>query len=215
MKRDSSPETRRGVNVAGLAMIAVALVLGLLLSAAILQFEGSQRAAAQAAEPPTVQAGAAAQPPAQGAVPAAQPSATEMATATEAPATEAPATEAPATRVPTSKPASSPALAAAAPATATPAAPASSKVGSGTGAPSAGAATGGGSADAGKAIFANTCNSCHPNGQAGLGPALAGRSPAVITRTVRNGKEIMPAFSTAQLSDQQLNDIIAYIQTLK
>ena len=83
------------------------------------------------------------------------------------------------------------------------------------------AAVGSGDAAAGQAIFANTCNKCHPNANAGIGPTLYGaqfesRYPddAGIAAVIRRGKGGMPAFSTAQLSDQDMDDIIAYLRGL-
>lgn len=70
----------------------------------------------------------------------------------------------------------------------------------------------------GQAKFEQNCGGCHPGGNAGVGPALRGpRSPAddTIARTVRNGREEMPAFPPDRLSDQDLADIIGYIHSLK
>jgi mono/diheme cytochrome c family protein len=70
---------------------------------------------------------------------------------------------------------------------------------------------------AGQAVFQQNCNACHPNGNAGVGPALRGKnlSAQQITNRVRNGGGGMPAFSTSQISDQQLADLVAYVQSLK
>ncbi len=72
-----------------------------------------------------------------------------------------------------------------------------------------------GSIEEGKKIFTATCNSCHPNAEAGVGPSLKGVSAEKINQMVRNGKDIMPAFSTSQVTDQQLKDIVAYLTSLK
>ena len=79
----------------------------------------------------------------------------------------------------------------------------------------AGGATG--DAAAGQAVFTQNCNGCHPGGDRGTGPALKGRNlPADrITRQVRNGGGGMPAFSSSQISDQQLANLVAYVQSLK
>jgi mono/diheme cytochrome c family protein len=86
---------------------------------------------------------------------------------------------------------------------------------------SASAPVGNDDAAAGQAVFARTCNSCHPNANAGIGPALYGpafaaRYPddAAIAAVIRQGKGGMPAFSAAQLSDGDLANVIAYLRGL-
>lgn len=120
----------------------------------------------------------------------------------------APSTPAPtAVPAPTTAPAVAPTVAAptAAPTTAAPAA-----------APTTAAAPAGDVA-AGKTVFDQFCNSCHPNGQAGAGPALAGKNlqGSQIQSKVRSGGGGMPAFTSAQISDAQLANLAAYVQTLK
>ncbi len=87
------------------------------------------------------------------------------------------------------------------------------------GATAAPAAAGAGNATAGQRVFTQQCNVCHTNGGrvAGIGPKLAGANipDATIQSNVRNGKGAMPAFSTEQVSDQQLSDLVAYIKSLK
>lgn len=85
---------------------------------------------------------------------------------------------------------------------------------SGTSAP-APSGKSGGNAEAGKAVFATNCNVCHPNGGAAVGPALKGKEADAIKKQVRNGGAQMPPFPASKISDQQLEDIIAYIKTLK
>ncbi|MCL5107491.1 MAG: cytochrome c [Chloroflexi bacterium] len=67
----------------------------------------------------------------------------------------------------------------------------------------------------GAALFAVYCNSCHPNGQAGIGPKLLGVPADQVAQKVRSGGGGMPAFHTAELSDDQLADVVAYTQTLR
>jgi mono/diheme cytochrome c family protein len=182
----------------------VAVLLGLLLSASVLWHETTQRAAAQAAA--TAQPAAAALP----ASAAAQPTAALPASAAAQPTAAAPT----ATAAPTAARATAPAtaaptqVAAAAVATATPV-PAKPAVAS------AGSAGSAGSAAEGSKIFAATCNSCHPNANAGLGPSLKGVSADMITKTVREGKDMMPSFGPDEVSDQQLQDIVAYLTSLR
>jgi mono/diheme cytochrome c family protein len=78
-----------------------------------------------------------------------------------------------------------------------------------------------GDAAAGQAVFARLCTSCHPNANAGIGPALYGtafadRYPddAAVAAVIRQGKGGMPAFSSAQLSDQDVATVIAYLRGL-
>ena len=122
---------------------------------------------------------------------------------------------------PTAAPAAPTTAAAVAPTTAAvpPAAPTSAAPAA-TAAPPASASaapSGAGDVTAGKAVFDQNCNACHPGGDRGAGPALRGKNLAAarITRQVRNGGGSMPAFSTSQISDQQLNNLIAYVDSLK
>ncbi len=193
MGMDPYRKAQRGsANLKGIAMVFGAVVLGLLLSASVLWHETEQRAAVQAAS-------AAAEPAPSGAT--AEPSPTAAAaTATVA------------------KPAPTPAHASASPAAAAPTkAPAATTVPAAVPSKPAGApaVASAGLADEGSKIFAATCNSCHPNANAGLGPSLKGVPADVITKTVRSGKDMMPSFSTSEVSDEQLQDIVAYLTSLK
>lgn len=78
-------------------------------------------------------------------------------------------------------------------------------------------AASGGNVQAGQAVFQQNCNGCHPGGAQGTGPNLKGRNLAAgqIKNQVRNGKGAMPAFPANRISDQQLNDLVAYVQSLK
>ena len=82
--------------------------------------------------------------------------------------------------------------------------------------PAAQPGTTAGNVAAGKAVFDQNCNSCHPNGGSGAGPSLKGRNLSAqrIENQVRRGGGGMPAFSQSQISDQQLQDLVAYIQSL-
>jgi len=78
-----------------------------------------------------------------------------------------------------------------------------------------------GDATAGQQPFAPRCNSCHPGANAGIGPALYGpqlvdRYPddGALAAVIRQGKGGMPGFSSDQLSDQDLTNIIAYLHGL-
>ncbi len=69
----------------------------------------------------------------------------------------------------------------------------------------------------GEIAFYRACNSCHIGGATGLGPALNDKPlPGFLIRfQVRNGLGAMPAFSKAQLSDAELDAIVAYLQVLR
>ncbi len=76
--------------------------------------------------------------------------------------------------------------------------------------------------DAGAKVFASNCDACHPKANAGVGPALHGKAfaaqfpdDAAIRAIVRSGRDGMPAFPPANLSDADLNAVIAYLRSLK
>src|SRR5688572_21300220 len=67
----------------------------------------------------------------------------------------------------------------------------------------------------GQILFMKFCHSCHPDGEAGLGPSIhAMPAPNFLQRTqVRAGMGEMPAFHDDKISDEQLDAIIAYLNT--
>ncbi|MFQ5946480.1 MAG: c-type cytochrome [Anaerolineae bacterium] len=71
-------------------------------------------------------------------------------------------------------------------------------------------------AQEGQALFVRVgCAGCHgEKAGGGFGPALAGRTAEQIRSQVRNPRGLMPAFSPATLSDDDLEKIIVYIQSL-
>lgn len=76
------------------------------------------------------------------------------------------------------------------------------------------AAAGVGDPARGKAVFDANCNGCHPGGRAGTGPDIRGTNPDKVKQQVRNGGQRMPAFPPSQISEQQLNDLSAYVNSL-
>ncbi|TAK36860.1 MAG: cytochrome c [Chloroflexota bacterium] len=90
-------------------------------------------------------------------------------------------------------------------------APAASSASGAAPAAASGAATAAGNAAAGQIVFATSCNACHPNGGAGMGPEIKGLPGDKIKQLTRQGRGSMPAFPVANLSDQQLADIAAYL----
>ena len=78
-----------------------------------------------------------------------------------------------------------------------------------------------GDATAGQRVFAAQCNACHPSANAGIGPALYGpqfvqRYPddGPLAAVIRQGKGGMPAFPPAQLNEQDLANVVAYLRGL-
>ena len=86
----------------------------------------------------------------------------------------------------------------------------------------------------GRNLFFAACHTCHPNGNAGIAPALPrDKDPAFYARKVREGNglgaeiagldpdaydeaegEFMPFFGVDRLTQRQLQHIIAYIRSL-
>jgi mono/diheme cytochrome c family protein len=68
----------------------------------------------------------------------------------------------------------------------------------------------------GRRVFIRHCQQCHPGGGAGIGPSLK-LKPAGSFRLktqVRMGKGKMPAFSPSQINRDDLQRLVAYLQTL-
>ncbi|SIO03265.1 Cytochrome c553 [Sulfurivirga caldicuralii] len=81
-----------------------------------------------------------------------------------------------------------------------------------------------GDAAAGKAVYGNACVGCHgANGEGGVGPKLAGQSAedtAAKLHKYKAGEQVGPMTSmmapmAAGLSDADIDNIAAYIATLK
>lgn len=66
---------------------------------------------------------------------------------------------------------------------------------------------------AGQRVFMRDCNGCHPQGAAGLGPALNDKPvpAAAIKLQVRQGVGAMPSFSAQELNDQELDALVAFM----
>lgn len=69
----------------------------------------------------------------------------------------------------------------------------------------------------GEVLFNRFCNSCHPNGTAGLGPALNNKPlPGFAIRfQIRKGFGVMPAFDEEVISDDGTKQIVAYLKELR
>ena len=66
-------------------------------------------------------------------------------------------------------------------------------------------------------FFANGCNICHgDNGEGGLGPTIASTGLTIdqVVQQYRSPLAAMPAFPEDRISDEQVGDIYAWLQTL-
>ena len=72
-----------------------------------------------------------------------------------------------------------------------------------------------GNAGDGVAVYQTHCQVCHGvGGVGGSGPDVRSNTSNEIQSAVRNGIGVMPVFTDSQISDQQLADLIAYIDSL-
>ena len=69
----------------------------------------------------------------------------------------------------------------------------------------------------GRLVFMQHCQKCHPGGEAGLGPGLNDKPfPSFLQHfQVRHGLGAMPAFSPQEISEAQLDDLLAYLHALR
>jgi mono/diheme cytochrome c family protein len=69
----------------------------------------------------------------------------------------------------------------------------------------------------GERVFARACHACHPNALTGLGPGIIDRPiPGWLVRLqVRIGLGVMPAFSTEEIDDEELDALVAYLDALR
>ena len=69
----------------------------------------------------------------------------------------------------------------------------------------------------GEVVYNAYCQKCHPGGETGLGPAINDKpAPGFVIRfQIRNGLGAMPAFKEEVISDEQLDDLMKYINTLR
>jgi len=65
----------------------------------------------------------------------------------------------------------------------------------------------------GQRVYMRDCNGCHPQGAAGLGPALNDKPvpAAAIKLQVRQGVGAMPSFSEKEISAQELDALVAFM----
>src|SRR5688500_16905323 len=69
----------------------------------------------------------------------------------------------------------------------------------------------------GERLFRKFCYQCHPNGAAGLGPAINDKPlPAFAIRAqIRAGVGAMPAFGDEWLRDHEVDAIAEYVEALR
>jgi mono/diheme cytochrome c family protein len=69
----------------------------------------------------------------------------------------------------------------------------------------------------GEALFDRHCSKCHTGGEAGLGPGINDKPfpvPLMKLQT-RKGLGAMPGFPEREISEQELDDLMAYIVALR
>jgi cytochrome c5 len=69
----------------------------------------------------------------------------------------------------------------------------------------------------GRKLFMVHCHQCHPGGEAGLGPAINNKPvPSFMIRLqVRKGFGAMPAFSEQEVSPEELEALLSYLEALR
>ncbi|MGB5266510.1 MAG: cytochrome c [Polyangiales bacterium] len=67
----------------------------------------------------------------------------------------------------------------------------------------------------GSEVYAEFCEGCHPGGEAGDGPKIAGdmETPAELRWRVRSGGDDMPAFGPNKISNADLEALLAFTET--
>ncbi|MDH5671008.1 MAG: cytochrome c [Myxococcales bacterium] len=70
--------------------------------------------------------------------------------------------------------------------------------------------------DHGKEVYGTHCDDCHPDGQEDVGPSLIAEphSPADLRKQVREGSGKMRPFSPNRLSDDDLEAMLAYLDSI-
>jgi mono/diheme cytochrome c family protein len=69
----------------------------------------------------------------------------------------------------------------------------------------------------GRQLFTQHCQQCHPNGKAGLGPALNNKpAPSfLVKRQIRWGLGAMPSFKKEEIPESDLKDLVTYVIALR
>ncbi|NWJ48948.1 MAG: cytochrome b N-terminal domain-containing protein [Chloroflexi bacterium] len=80
-----------------------------------------------------------------------------------------------------------------------------------------------GDATKGAALFRTVCQTCHssmgkapgPAGQPNLTNSANAGDPAYVRNNIRNGKNLMPAFDVSTISDAELENLVAYVASIR
>jgi mono/diheme cytochrome c family protein len=67
----------------------------------------------------------------------------------------------------------------------------------------------------GQQVFAMRCAKCHPGGREGLGTQLSPIPEVLFRIQVRTGLGEMPSFPSKTLSDDDLDDLVAYYKAIR
>lgn len=72
----------------------------------------------------------------------------------------------------------------------------------------------------GEQVFIRSCNSCHPHGQAGLGPSLDKLGEhfpddSSLKKFIRAGRRNMPTQPDSILNDKELDNLVKYLRNMK
>jgi mono/diheme cytochrome c family protein len=69
----------------------------------------------------------------------------------------------------------------------------------------------------GEHVFFEHCHQCHTGGESALAPALNNKPlPGFMIRLqTRRGLGAMPAFPESKISDDELDDLVAYLKALR
>ncbi len=68
----------------------------------------------------------------------------------------------------------------------------------------------------GQASYDRTCGTCHPGGDADLGPAIKGRmrTSADMTKQIREGSGRMAPIDTTKLPEEEMKGMMVYLSTI-
>jgi mono/diheme cytochrome c family protein len=68
----------------------------------------------------------------------------------------------------------------------------------------------------GKEVFDTHCEDCHPGGEEDVGPSLIAdpHTPAALRKQIREGSGKMRPFSEKRISGEDLEALLAYLQTI-
>jgi len=68
----------------------------------------------------------------------------------------------------------------------------------------------------GKEVFEQHCEDCHPGGEEDVGPSLIAdpHTPAKLRQQIREGSGKMRPFSEKRISNEDLEALLAYLQTI-